>query len=178
MRYWQISRIRLGRAARKLTMDNEWHSFESTPYAWYRVWNKRLVQRVNFDNEDEEKKLLPLIQNITPLQELASVTGFREEIQVVWEADALFVTLPLGYEPANIEAIRKKLKQYGIRLVDLDKLLYARIPIEAVTKAELENAQSKIVAVRLFFQAASLSADARTMNAATEGFDKIMAEAG
>jgi len=129
---------------------------------------------VNFDDSQEEQDYLPLLNAITPLQELASVTGFREEIQVGREDDSLYVTLPLGYEPKQIDAIKRKLQQYGITIVDREKLLYARIPIDGITKDELERGQSKIAAVRLFFQAAAMSEGLQGVAAAAEGLDTIM----
>ena len=176
MRYWQISRIRLGRAARKLEMDNEWHPFESISHAWYRVWNKRMVQRLNFENSGEEEKYLHFFQNVQPLKDTASVTGFREEIQIIEKDDALHVTFPLGYEPSNLDAIRKYLLKHRIQLSSKEQLLYAEIPISTLSNPELDRAQSVIVALRLFFQAVISGSGNSALNAAADGFEKIMSE--
>ena len=135
-----------------------------------------MVQRLNFENEVEERTYLPIFRSVVPLKDTASVTGFREEIQIVEEGDSLRVTLPLGYEPANIEAIRRYLSRHEITLAPIEQLVYARISIRAITNEELDRAQLVIAALRLFFQAATLASDTRGLSAAAEGFEKLMKE--
>src|SRR5215212_4781811 len=103
MRYWQITTRRLSRAASKLTMDDVWHEWNAAPHSWYRVRNKKMVQRVTFDSPQEAEVLLPLVHSLEPLPELAQASGFREEITVRLLDDSLWFVIPLGYafkEPA------------------------------------------------------------------------------
>ena len=174
MRYWQITTARLSKAARKLDYDGSWHPFQSALYSWYRVWKKRLIQRVNFANSDEENMLLPLVEQIEPLPEMATVTGFREELNVTVGDETYRVTIPLGYEPPNIADVQKTFSSYNISLSLEGNLLYAHLPLAALTTADLTEAQSQLSAVRLFFQAATMSEDKNSLEAARKGFEKMM----
>ena len=175
MRYWQITTARLSKAAQKLNYDGVWHPFQSAPLSWYRVWKKRLIQRVNFANSDEENLLLPLVEQIEPLPEMATVTGFREELNVAIRDDTYRVTIPLGYEPPNIADVRKTFGSFNILLSLEENLLYAHLPLVTLTTADLTEAQSQISALRLFFQAATISEDKNSLEAARKGFEKMMA---
>lgn len=170
MRYWQITTRRLSKAAAKLEMDDEWHPFASTPHSWYRVWRKKIVQRVNFVDEKEEKILFDLIAAIEPLPELATVSGFREELNITLTDDRFWLTLPVGYEPPHLESIQKALLEFGIRCQIKEGLLYAFLPIDSLSREALVLAQSTLVSLRLFFQAVLPSPNPQTIYAALEGF--------
>lgn len=175
LRYWQITTARLSRAARKLDYDGLWHTFHSTPYAWYRVWNKRLVQRANFSSYEEEHLLLPLVEQLSPLPEMATVTGFREELNIDTTNDRFEVKVPLGYAPEYVDVIRSTLSVYGISIWEEESpLLYAYLPLVALTTPDLTRVQAQIAAVRLFFQAAISSDSSKAMEAARLGFERIM----
>ncbi|HWF43256.1 MAG TPA: hypothetical protein VG537_01315 [Candidatus Kapabacteria bacterium] len=180
MRYSQITTSRLSKAARKLDPDGAWHPFQSTPFAWYRIWKKRLVQRVNFENADEEELLLPFVQRLEPLPEMATTTGFREELTIrsknkrLGDENAFEVVISLGYESPFIEEMRTTLGSYQITLSPEGPLLFAHLPLTVLTTEELTQAQEQILAVRLFFQAVTTSDSPRAFEAAKIGFQNMM----
>jgi hypothetical protein len=175
MRYWQITTRRLSKAAQKLVMDEAWHPFQSTPLAWYRVWKKKIVQRLNFSSQQEQEMFLERFQNIPPLPEMATVSGFREELSMHLDGETLYAEVPLGYAPDHVEDLSAFLSEYGINLRPEEQLLYARIPIPELTIEELARAQEAIVGVRLYFQAASQGSDASTREAARNAFRQMVA---
>jgi hypothetical protein len=170
VRYWQMRAARLSTASQKLEADGLWHPMATTPLAWYRVGKGRVVQRVNFESDEEQETLFPLISEVDPLPDLASVAGFREELKIEMQGDDLFVVLPLGYAPANMEVLESTLGEYGIELRDRDTLLFAYVPLITVDRAELIRSQSVLTSVRLFYQAVLKSTALSEANAAVHAF--------
>lgn len=170
MRYWQMRAARLSRAAQKLDADGQWHPMTGTPNAWYRVGKGRVVQRVNFESDYEAKVLLPQISQVDPLLEMATVTGFREEVRIALIDDIAHLVLPLGYAPKELDAFRNAVGEYGIEVRAEDLLLYAYLSIAAVTRDELIYSQRVLVAVRLFFQAVTQAQTTNSLSAAMRAF--------
>jgi hypothetical protein len=176
MRYWQMRAARLSTASQKLEADGQWHSMRETPHAWYRVGKGRIVQRVNFESDLEEHTLLPKIETLDPLPEMATVTGFREELRMKLESDNVFVILPLGYAPSTLDTLSAALEEYGIELRNEGALLYAFVPVVDVTRDELIHSQHVLTAVRLLFQALSASSAEAAIAAAIRAFRTAIEE--
>jgi hypothetical protein len=170
MRYWQMRAARLSTASQKLEADGQWHPMRGTPHAWYRVGKGRIVQRANFDNESEEQVLLEQIMQVDPLPEMATVTGFREEIRLTLESDAAYVILPLGYALEAQETLRSTLDEYGIDLQTEDSLIYAYVPVLAINREELIYSQNVLTTVRLLYQALKISGAKTNATAAVMAF--------
>ena len=137
------------------------------------------MQRINFEDSAEEEQLLPAVQQLEPLPEMATTTGFREELTIRIKKNSLRenrfeVIIPLGYEPPLLEEINKTLGLYHISLSQNGPLLSAHLPLESLTTEALTHAQEHILAVRLFFQAAATSDNPRTLQAAIIGFENMM----
>jgi hypothetical protein len=153
LKYWQITTSRLSRAAHKLTMDDEWHPFESTPHAWYRVWHKKLVQRVNFRDFAEQEQLLPLIRPIEPLESMGRTGGFREEMEVRIHGDGFAVVVPLGYAPEDPAEFIRSLKSNNLQLSVEGNLASVVIPIEVLDHDSLAEARVRLALARQLYDA-------------------------
>ena len=151
MRYSQITTSRLSKSASKLDMDGEWHPFHSTPLAWYRVWRKRLVQRSNFVDENEERIILPLLQSLEPLKRISGTMGFRDELNVILVDDRLEVVAALGYASDTLADLRSALSSLGISVSVDENIITARVPIEELTSEALSTARARLVEARLMF---------------------------
>jgi hypothetical protein len=148
LKYWQITTSRLSRAAQKLTMDDDWHPFESTPNAWYRVWHKKLVQRVNFADSHEEAQLLPLVREIEPLESMGRVGGFREEMEVTATDDGFAAIVPLGYVPDDKAQLERSLGSNNMQLATEGNLASVRIPFETLDRASLAEVRERLALAR------------------------------
>lgn len=155
-------------------MDDAWHPFASSPLSWYRVWRKKIVQRATFENEREEAELLPQMSTIEPLPDLASVSGFREELAIVYRDSSLFVRLPLGYAPSAFAEFERALRTLHIRSETEGELIFALLPLDALTREALLAVTEQQMAVRLYFQAVTAAGvDARALEAARDGFQRM-----
>lgn len=170
MRYWQMRAARLSTASQKLEADGQWHTMAATPLAWYRVGKSRIVQRVNFESDLEQETLFPLISQVDPLPDLASVTGFREELKIEMRGDDFFVVLPLGYSPARRDELEGTLSEYGVEIREIESLIYAYVPLITIERDELIHSQGVLTAVRLFYQAILKSSTTVEANAAESAF--------
>ena len=151
LKYWQITTSRLSRAAQKLTMDDAWHEFESMPHAWYRVWRKRLVQRVNFRDSDEEMQLLPMIRTIEPLESMGRTGGFREEMEIRMMDDRFAVVVPLGYIPKAPSRLERLLSSSNMTLSTDGNLASVVIAFDVLDHDSLTEARERLALARQLY---------------------------
>lgn len=151
MKYWQITTSRLSRSAKKLEWDSNWHAFESTPHAWYRVWHKRLVQRVNFANSEEETQLLPLVRTIEPLESMGRTGGFREEMEIQITENGFAAVVPVGYAPADPTRLEREFTANKINLRIEGNLATAVIPFERLDLESLVEVRERLALARQLF---------------------------
>jgi hypothetical protein len=156
MRYWQVTTRRLSSAAQKLDMDGEWHPFASTPHSWYRVWKKKLIQRVAFRDQAEEDRLLEQITPLEPLEDLVQTAGFREEIDIEELDRGLALIGLLGYPTQIDKRMGPLLKRNGMALVEKEGLLFIAVPVSALEKPIVMSAQERLAAARMFYQAITM----------------------
>lgn len=156
MRYWQVTTRRLSTAARKLEMDGEWHPFASTPHSWYRVWKRKLVQRVTFRDQIEEDSLLEKMADLEPLEEMVQTAGFREEIDIEELESGLALIGLLGYPTQVDKRFGPLLKRNGMSLTDKEGLLFIAVPVDSLLKEDVMRSQEKLMTVKMLFQAIAL----------------------
>src|ERR1051325_10636975 len=104
MKYWQLPARRLSTAARKLEADGAWHPFHHGEHSWYRIGKGRMLQRVQFIDENEERGLMPSLEALDPLPDLARVAGFREEVNIEQSDEGFVLSSMIGYELPSKEA--------------------------------------------------------------------------
>jgi hypothetical protein len=175
MRYWQVTTRRFSTHAQKLEQDGNWHPFTSTPHSWYRVYGRKVIQRVSFSDAREAEMLFPLVQDLVPLQAIERQAGFREEIdiQLLDQGPALMVLL--GYDSVDIGKLTARLRRDGIVLLPKDQLLYAAILLDSISQESLVLAQEKASAVRLLFQGVQQGGEA-ALAAAQAAYNHLMKE--
>jgi hypothetical protein len=157
MRYWQVTTRRLSTAARKLEMDGEWHPFASTEHSWYRVWKRKLVQRVTFRDQNEEDAMLERISQLEPLETLVQTAGFREEIDIeATEKGGLSLIGMLGYPTSVDKRTAPLLKRNGMALVEKEGLLFISVPLSALDTPTVMSAQEKLATAKMLYQAIQL----------------------
>jgi len=154
MRYWQVSTRRFSRASQKLEMDEAWHEFTATPLSWYRVWKKKLIQRVTFASSEEEGLLLPLVQTLEPLPDISPSTGFREEIALELADDKLLSRGILGYSLGDEKdkLLKKGLKQFRIELREEDRVLKTTVSLLTLDHPSIKESQMRQEVAKLCYQ--------------------------
>jgi hypothetical protein len=152
MKYWQITTSRLSKAAKKLVWDDEWHPFESTPNAWYRVWHKRLVQRVNFEDAAEAEQLLPLVRKIEPLESMGRTGGFREEMEIRVTPAGFAAMIPIGYTPEDLKAFERTLARHKMLAEIQGNLLTIMIPFETLDHESLVEVRERLALARQLYE--------------------------
>ena len=132
-------------------MDDEWHPFESTPHAWYRVWRKRLVQRVNFADALEEVQLLPLMRTVEPLEFMGRTGGFREEMEVLIQSEGFAVVGPLGYAPEDLPDLERLLRPNKMSVSVKGNLANVIIPFETLDHDSLAEVRERLALARQLY---------------------------
>jgi hypothetical protein len=175
MRYWQITTRRLSRAAAKLRMDDAWHAWQAAPLSWYRVWKKKMVQRITFETSAEEAIVFPLLGAFEPLPDVSGTAGFREEVWIVVEDDRFSLRVPLGYRFSEVEkqqAFDRPLAQFGMSTGVEQSLVYVNVPIEQFDRTSIIASQTLARGARLFFQGLTAATTSRQIEGAAEVFTR------
>ena len=146
MRYGQITTRRLSHAAAKLDPDGAWHpADERGSLRWYRVWQRTIVQRATFENEQEQEALLPLIEALPPL-ELAKSEGFREELTIEMGEDGFELVVLLGTAPADLGLLPRR---NTVRYENRDGALMACASlVDGLTAKAITAAQTEMMQLR------------------------------
>lgn len=147
MRYWQVSLRRLSRAANKFERDGLWHRAKSSILTWYRVPDKKWLQRVEFADKLEEAIFQPLIGNLPPLPDLGQTAGFREETRFRAEDDVIYQEILLGYGHEQGESLTPA----HIKVRNEDGLLYALTVLESMDIPHILDAAEKLVSYKSVF---------------------------
>lgn len=153
MRYWQVTTRRLSTAAQKLEMDEAWHPFASTPHSWYRVWKRKLVQRVTFRDQVEEDGMLEKMADLEPLEDMVQTAGFREEIDIEELEQGLVLIGLLGYPTQVDKRMGPLLKRHSMRLIEKEGLQFIAVPVADLQKPQIMMAQERLLSAKLLFQA-------------------------
>jgi hypothetical protein len=156
-------------------MDDEWHTWQAAPLAWYRVWKKKMVQRVTFESQTEEEIVFPLLAALEPLPDVSGAAGFREELWITIDDDRFALHLPLGYQftdDAKALVFSQALGQYQVATSAKQNLVYAVVPVEQFDRDSIIIAQILAQAARLFFQALTTASTPSQMRGAAEVFSK------
>ena len=156
MKYWQITTHRMSKAANKLTADGAWHRFNTVTLSWYRVWQKRLIQRIQFDSQSEESEFLPRLPKFEPLAEITSGGGFREELVLRWSESGPSMTALLGYpfkDGTSSDKFDTALGQFDIHSERSEGLLFCVIGLRDFEKKEIEAKQSILLSAKLLYDA-------------------------
>lgn len=179
MRYWQVTTRRLSTAARKLEMDGEWHPFASAPHSWYRVWKKKLVQRVTFRDQAEEDSMLERISRLEPLETLVQTAGFREEIDIEESEGTsdgpggLSLIGMLGYPTSVDKRMTPLLKRNGMQMIEKEGLLFVAVPVRGLDTPTVMQAQEKLATAKMLYQAIQLHG-ATAWDAAVAAFENTL----
>jgi len=145
----------MSRAAQKLIMDDAWHPSATSPHSWYRVWHRRLIQRAQFENEQEEQSLFPMLDRFEPIEERSGSEGFREQLVIELADDAVvFVTL-LGYplEEKASAAFDRAIALANAATTFRDGLLFLRVTLDELTHEQVTLAEESAFRIKLFYQA-------------------------
>jgi hypothetical protein len=176
MKYWQVSMRRMSRAANKLDMDGAWHPFATGEHSWYRVWNRKTIQRTQFRDAIEQDLLLPMLADFEPLSELEQVSGFREEVRIDVIDDTFQIGVILGYpltgKPQS-QALNNAAKRHKITISTEETLLLVFVPLEGLTALEITRAQQLLSALRLFYQTLGTE-NAAAIGAANLAFERMV----
>ncbi len=162
-------------AANKLDLDGAWHPFATGEHSWYRVWNRKTIQRIQFRDGVEEDLLLPMLTDFEPLSELEQVSGFREEVRIELNDDTFQIGVILGYPLAGkpqSQALSKAVRRHKITICTEETLLLVFASLEALTALEIARAQQLLSALRLFYQTLRTE-DAGAIGAANLAFERM-----
>jgi hypothetical protein len=173
MRYWQVTTRRLSTAARKLDMDGEWHPFASAEHSWYRVWKRKLVQRVTFRDQAEEDSMLERISQLEPLETMVQTAGFREEIDIEERESGLALIGMLGYPTSVDKRMGPLLKRNGMLLAEKEGLLFVAVPLAGVETPTVMSAQEKLATAKMLYQAIQLHGS-QAWDAAVAAFENTL----
>ena len=156
-------------------MDGAWHPFATGENSWYRVWEKKTIQRAQFNDTAEQDLLLPVLERFEPLSELEQVSGFREEVRIELLDDTFKIGVILGYPlggKAQGQALTKAAKRHSVSLTNEETLLLAFASLEALTGQEILRAQRLLTALRLLYQSLRTE-DASVIAAANLAFERM-----
>jgi len=148
----------MSRAAAKLNSDGSWHPFSTTPHSWYRVWQKKLIQRVQFESEAEESEFKDRMDHFEPLPEIATEEGFREELVLHSSENGLTIRTMLGYpisEEAFAHIFNVTLSSVGLGSEVIEGLLFLITPVEEFRTEIVAKKQEVILGGRLLYTALS-----------------------
>ncbi len=156
MKYWQITTRRMSRAAQKLVMDDAWHQMNTSPFSWYRVWHKRMIQRAQFVSEIEAREMLPLLDRFEPIAERSGVEGFREQLVLESGEQGMRLVTLLGYpieEGEHMHAFTHAIEQLGNSSEVRDHLLFLVTPLPDLSSAAMIDTEEIISHTKLLYQA-------------------------
>lgn len=173
MRYWQVTTRRFSTHAQKLEQDGAWHPFASTPRSWYRVFRKKIIQRITFDSPEEEAELFPRLQDLEPLEGIMRSAGFREDIDIQLMEEGPSLIVLLGYEVPGMDLMTKRLKRDAVTVSLTDRVISLAVRLEAIDQREIVKAQEKALAARMLYQSLQTGGQA-TWQAALAAYDNLM----
>jgi hypothetical protein len=154
MRYWQITTRRLSQAQHKLLKDGEWHPFGEQARSYYRVWQNKIVQRVSFESDEEERALFDAVKNIQPFRDTAGTEGFREELRFVFRDDHIAMLHPLGYvlPEEQMKMFERVCEHFGAVSKAEGNLLWLEVQVAEITNAAIVRSQETIARLKLEYQ--------------------------
>jgi hypothetical protein len=156
VKYWQITTRRMSRAAQKLEMDEVWHPSNASPLSWYRVWHKRMIQRVQFESVAEEQSLLPRLGQFEPVAERSGVEGFREQLVLESTERGMMIVSLLGYpitETESNHAFEHAIEAVGNTTQVRNSLLFLLTPLPELSSKSVIKSEELITHIKLLYQA-------------------------